>query len=287
MRNFLYLFAVIVTLCSCERMPLNTMDKEEGYVSKSGNLILKLSPYEQHAMTRTAVNISELCTRFNVSIFDVEGDKAASAAQSVGDDDFGTIALSLAEGTYTLIAIGHNKDKSVPISATNKIEFSGGPSDVFCYYGVIEVTEEPQELNVSMSRAVAMFKLTITDEAMPEGVTQLKFSVTGGSQNLDPSTGYGCTKSTQKSVFTVDASHKEFEIYTFPRQDSNTLDVVVSALAADETEIMKREFEDVPIAVNNITSYRGELFSNVSSVTRSAYTFTADPEWNATNNYDF
>ena len=46
-------------------------------------------------------------------------------------------------------------------------------------------------------------------------------------------------------------------------------------------------FSDVPIKVNEITSYRGKMFDGVTTVTSSSVGFTADPDWGGTNEYAF
>jgi hypothetical protein len=63
-----------------------------------------------------------------------------------------------------------------------------------------------------------MFRLTITDEAIPDGVTTLAVSIAGGSIHLNPSTGAGGTNKTpQKTTIDISAGQKVFEVYIFPK----------------------------------------------------------------------
>ena len=282
----LLLFALVILLASCEKMVVAGDNENEQ--DPNGNVVLQFSTYSTGAFTRGATDVSDLCSRMNIGVFDDEGTSVKSFAQKSSDTSFGTASLSLAEGTYTVVAYGHNKENSVAANSLTDISFSGGPSDVFLYYGTIDVTEEPQTYNLSMNRVVGMFRLTLTDETIPDGVATLAVSISGGSIHLNPSTGCGGTNKTpQKTNIDVAAGQKVFEVYTFPQAGGITANITVVAKSADGTEIAKKVFSDVPIKANEITSYRGKMFDGVTTVTSSSMGFTADPEWGGTNEYEF
>jgi hypothetical protein len=139
-----------------------------------------------------------------------------------------------------------------------------------------------------MNRVVGMFRLILTDETIPDGVATMAVSISGGSIHLNPSTGCGGTNKTpQKTNIDVVAGQKVFEVYTFPQAGGITANITVTAKSSDGTEIAKKVFSDVPIKVNEITSYRGKMFDGVTTVTSSSMGFTADPEWGGTNEYEF
>jgi hypothetical protein len=105
---------------------------------------------------------------------------------------------------------------------------------------------------------------------------------------LNPSTGAGGTNKTpQKTEIDISGNQKTFEVYTFPQAEGITANITVTAKSADGTEIAKKVFSDVPIKVNEITSYRGKMFDGVTTVTSSSVGFTADPDWGGTNEYAF
>ena len=55
-----------------------------------------------------------------------------------------------------------------------------------------------------------------------------------------------------------------FEVYTFPRADSNALKMTVTALGATDNTIALKEFPEVGIQRNMITQYSGEFFGGSS-----------------------
>ena len=282
----LLLFTLVILFASCEKMVVSN-DGEDAQ-DPEGNVLLQFSTYNTGAFTRSASNVADLFSRLNIGVFDDEGTSVKSFAQKSGDATFGSASLSLAEGTYTVVAMAHNKENSVPANSTTDISFSGGPSDVFLYYGTIDVTKDPQTYNLSMNRVVGMFRLTLTDETIPDGVTTLAVSISGGSIHLNPSTGFGGTNKTpQKTNIDVAAGQKVFEVYTFPQAGGITANITVTAKSSDGTEIAKKVFSDVPIRTNEITSFTGKLFDGVTTVTSSSMGFTADPEWGGTNSYTF
>ena len=138
-----------------------------------------------------------------------------------------------------------------------------------------------------MKRVVAMFRLVTTDTA-PGAVAKMKFDYTGGSANYNPSTGQGNTKSTQSETRPANDSGV-YEVYTFPYMaNSGTLTMNVSALDASGNILLKRTFQNVPVTVNTITAYKGTFFEDIpGSTTSTPITFTADPEWDALNEYTF
>jgi hypothetical protein len=62
-------------------------------------------------------DITEICSRLNIAIFDGDGTKVKTIAQKRDDAEFGTVAMSLAAATYRLVVIAHNCDGSATISS--------------------------------------------------------------------------------------------------------------------------------------------------------------------------
>ena len=96
MKKYLFIaFAMLVA--ACEKPVL-----DEDIVSmKEANVILHMTQFEQTAFTRAATDITELCSRLNIAIFDADGTKVKTVAQKEGDASYGTVALTLAAGTYS------------------------------------------------------------------------------------------------------------------------------------------------------------------------------------------
>ena len=158
MKKYLFIaFALLVAACE---KPI--LDEEDAVTRKEANVILHMTQYEQEAFgnsgnraaTRAATDITELCSRLNIAIFDAEGTKVKTVAQKEGDASFGTVALTLAAGTYQLVVIAHNGEGSATISSTEKVTFPNNKvTDTFYYYGDLVVTSEVQSYDLTLSRA--------------------------------------------------------------------------------------------------------------------------------------
>jgi len=283
-----YLFIVLALLvAACEKPILD----EEMVMKKEANVILHMTQFEQTAFTRAATDITELCTRLNVAIFDADGTKVKTVVQKDTDSDFGTVALTLAAGTYRLVVIAHNGEGSATITSEEKVTFpSNKVTDTFYYYGDLVVTDSQQSYDLVLARAVAMFRLMLNDEEIPSNVARLKFYYTGGSSTFSPSAGYGCVNSKQTEYRTVAPGLTVFDIYTLPHTENDVLTkLTVTALDANDNTVKERVFENVPVTRNQITRYTGPFFGSGGSGQQSDGTFrmTANPDWDSVNGYTF
>ena len=293
MKKYLFI-ALAVLVAACEKPILD----EDVVSMKEANVILHMTQYEQEAFgnsgnratTRTATDITELCSRLNIAIFDADGTKVKTVAQKEGDASFGTVALTLAAGTYQLVVIAHNGEGSATISSTEKVTFPNNKvTDTFYYYGDLVVTSEVQSYDLTLSRAVAMFRMVLTDDEIPSTVTKFKFYYTGGSSTFSPSAGYGCVNSKQTEIRPV-ADDGTYEIFTLPHTEEDVLTkLTVTALDANDNTIKERIFENIPVTRNQVTRYTGSFFGNGGSGQTSDGTFrlTADPDWDSVNGYTF
>ena len=294
MKKYLFI-ALAVLVAACEK-PI--LDEEDAVTRKEANVILHMTQYEQEAFgnsgnraaTRAATDITELCSRLNIAIFDAEGTKVKTVAQKEGDASFGTVALTLAAGTYQLVVIAHNGEGSATITSTEKVTFPNNKvTDTFYYYGDLVVTSEVQSYDLTLTRAVAMFRMVLTDEEIPSTVTKFKFYYTGGSSTFSPSVGYGCVNSKQTEIRTV-SDDGVYEIFTLPHTEEDVLTkLTVTALDANDNTVKERVFENVPVTRNQITRYTGSFFGNGGSgqSTDGTFRLTADPDWDSVNGYTF
>ena len=278
----LLLMAVVLALAGCS-----------DFQGSDKNVVLHFSPYTQEAFTKAPVSAADVFSKLNVMIFTSSGEKALDKVktQTADDGGFGTMELMLAEGTYYVVAVGHSSKVSATIKSLESVQFTASNgeklTDTFSYYGTIDVTSQRREYTLQMKRVVAMFRLVTTDTA-PGAVAKMKFDYTGGSANYNPSTGQGNTRSTQSETRPANDSGV-YEVYTFPYMaNSGTLTMNVSALDASGNILLKRTFQNVPVTVNTITAYKGTFFEDIpGSTTSTPITFTADPEWDALNEYTF
>ena len=290
------LLAVLAMLAACEKPILDDGSVAGGSPSEA-NVVLHFTQSEDgdftvdtRAATRAATDITDLCSRLNLAVFNADGTKVKTVAQKEGDASYGTVALSLAAGTYQLVVIAHNGDGSATITSTEKVTFPNNKvTDTFYYYGDLVVGSEKQSYDLTLTRAVAMFRLVLTDESIPASVAKLKFYYTGGSSTFSPAEGYGIVQSKQTEVRAV-SEDGIYEIYTLPHTEEDVLTkLTVTALDANDNTVKERIFENVPVIRNQVTRYTGSFFgSGGSGETGSGdFRMTADPEWDSINGYTF
>ncbi|MBR1414511.1 MAG: hypothetical protein IJ570_01440, partial [Prevotella sp.] len=115
MKKYMF-FALALLMAACEKPILDEENSVVGGFPTDANVILHMTQFEQtafdnsgnRAATRAATDITELCSRLNIAIFNADGTKVKTVAQKDTDSDFGTVALTLAAGTYRLVVIAHN-----------------------------------------------------------------------------------------------------------------------------------------------------------------------------------
>jgi len=289
MRKIMFI-ALALLLAACEKPVID----EDLVATKNANVILHFVQFEQESFSRGITDITELCSRLNIAIFDADGTKVKTVAQKESDADYGTVALTLASGTYKLVVIAHNCDGSATITSTEKVTFPNNKvTDTFYYYGDLVVSDSKQSYDLTLTRAVAMFRMVLTDESVPSNVAKLKFYYLGGSSTFSPKDGAGCVNSKQTELRPVPAdfvSGTAFEIFTLPHTEDDVLTkLTVTALDANDNVVKERTFENIPVTRNQVTRYTGSFFGNGGTGQTSDGTFrlTADPDWDSVNGYTF
>lgn len=285
-RHLLPLISLTALLSACEKgyeaeTEVSTT-AEEGSTTISFNIVsISQTDFDGTVYATRAADLSEYCTRINLAAFDASGTKS-TVNQTSSDSDFGTLTLSLSEGTYDVVILAHSGTGNATISSVDEIKFTNNKmTDTFLYYTQITV-EGTTSYDISLARVVAMFRLIVTD-ATPSDVAQMQFYYTGGSSTLDATTGFGCVNSRQTEVRDVDdtayTGQSQYEVYTLPHATDDSLKIVVSALDSLGTTLYERTFTDVPVTVNKITQYTGEFFGASTEQGASTLTLTISDEW--------
>lgn len=290
-KTLVYLFllvAALFTMTSCEKAIIDTPEplspnKEEGMV----NLTFSIAQFEQIPFSATeypsrATAVDNACTRIGLALFR-DGTKVKNINQDPKSDHFGQIALSVSEGSYTLVVVAHSGDGSATITSPTEIKFSNNKlTDTFYRCEQLDVKADAH-FDLELKRAVAKIELHCTDN-MPANVAQMKFYYTGGSSTLDATTGYGCKQSRQTELRTVGAEMvgkpATFSIYTFPHSEEDALKLTVTALDANGNILQKKAFENVPVKRNTITRHSEAFFGGSASPSGDAtFGITVDEQW--------
>ena len=197
--------------------------------------------------------LEDYCSRLSIAIFD--GEEKVKTLNLKAEDGYEDIGINLDAGKYRMVAIGHNGSGNCTISSPEKVKFyKNKMTDTFFYYGTFNVIDgEDTDDYILLNRAVAQFKIHITDATIPAEAHSIKFYYTGGSSTLDAVTGYGCVKSRQTENFKLQEGKRDYSVYTFPREENKGLKMTINILDADAQSIKEYSKEGVPVKRNNIT----------------------------------
>lgn len=278
------LLAVLLLLTGCEK---SLVDGENSSSKKTeNNVVLQLSVFEQLPFeTRSTQPVTQLCNRLNVAFFQ-NGAKVKTVSQKASDDSFGTVAVALEAGVYQLVVIGHNCDGSATITSTEKVTFpSNLVSDTFYYYGDLTVGSTPETYQLTLTRAVSMFRMELT-KALPASAAKIRFYYTGGSSTFSPQTGYGCVDSRQTVMMTLAEGQQVFEVYTLPHAETGVLKMTVSVYDANDQVLKERVFEQVPVTRNRITKYTGDFFGT-DAASAAGLLLSGESDWDGSDDYAF
>ena len=289
MKTYLFRLPVILlavlTMNACEK---GYTAEEETKTGNESNVTLRVKsiemvPFENTTISRASTEMSELCSRLQFAVFK-DGEKKKNISQQAGAAGFGEATISLPEGDYQLVVMGHSCTGTATITDLEKITFpSNKVTDTFYYYGTFTVGNDSKTVELDLKRAVAMLRFNLT-QPLTENIKQLKFLYTGGSSTFSAITGFGSVNSRQTEIRDVTSGQKVFEVYTFPHAQEGKLKVTITALDANGTEIAETVMEDIPVEVNKISVYNGVLFDDTTNSSSPSIKVKGDGDWDGTIN---
>jgi hypothetical protein len=281
-------------LSSCQKVVLD--EEEHRTTPDQGVMVtfriasLEQIPFDAVAGSR-GTDVSAACSRINLAFYQ-NSTKVSQINQEISDANYGTLKANLVPGTYKVVLVAHNGNKNATMTNPEKITFDYKVTDTFYFCGDIKVGGD-STCNLQLRRAVAMVRF-MTEDPLPASVRTMRFYYTGGSSTFDAVHGVGCVNSKQHEEFDVSpdmvGKPGTFEIFTFPRADSKSLKLQVTALG-DEISILKdMTIDEVKIQRNMITQYKGNFFENFSPENNSSrgltFSLYSDDEW-STSSYNF
>ena len=282
--SLLLVFAVF----SCEKA---IIPDDDAAGSMNGNLRVSVFAIEKTpfaSLTRAANNTptraseaaSAVVTRLNFAIYDPSGLRLKQVNQTSDMADFGHVSFQLEPGTYQLVVVGHSASGNPTMTNLSKIQFTNatGYTDTFLCYSEVTIGEEAVDYQVSLDRIVALCRFVLTDEVIPSDVKKMQFYYTGGSGAFNATTALGCVNSKQTVTFDVTSGQKQFDLYTFLHDLSDTIALKVTALDASGNVLYERDF-DVPMEQNHITWLSGAFFNGSGSSSTTITGVTVNTDW--------
>lgn len=264
MRHLLTLL-LILCMAACEKPVLEEEGegKETTGTKTKGNVTLNIRQLGAFSFQTIADGQTDMMpTHLNAAIYDMSGNRLKQVNQKWGDTDYGKTTMRLDAGTYQLVILAHSSEKNPAMTDLTKIQFnnSTGYTDTFLYYTTLTIGDEALSLDLTLDRIGALCRFMVSD-TIPEEVTQMKFTYTGGSGHLNAQTGMGVTNSTQMLIATVQPGQEyaTFDLYTFPQEEAGQIRLTATALDAVGKALYERKFE-VPMQQDQITWLSGNFF---------------------------
>ena len=259
-----FVFYILVSLffTACTKTNINEDFIDDTVVQ------LQFSPvYEIIEITKAATSISSLATRLDVWIID--GTETQAVHQSSTDAGFGTISVTLNKTkTYTLYAIAHSANGQASLE-DNVVSFPDNKVTQTLFYTTTFCPATTTSLSAVMTRISAQFRMETAD-AIPNDVTQMKFTVYNTGTTFNVSTGTFGNKIDKVTHYTsisrANDGTASFTVSLFPDNITETANfrITVDAMKANDDVYKQREFLDVPIKSNYKTVYHGTFFTDQS-----------------------
>ena len=270
-------------------LALAACTKEQPQPAPTGEqqVTIKFSPYEMSPM-KTQSGVGTVCSRLDVYIIEQGTTNTLRLHQErTATADFGSATVTLQTNrTYRLVAMAHNTTDTCTFRdgvfsfAENKVKQCMVADTVFS-------PGDGLSLTVVMQRIVGMFKMRVTD-ALPSDVTGFRFSVdqAGCKFNMATrqSTDRGIRLHTVNGTSTDANGMAVYNVYVMG-DDMTTVkyvDITAEALRSDGTAVETREFAQVPIKDNYVTTYSGTFFVTFGMV----FTFEVG-DWNDGGSFTF
>lgn len=177
----------------------------------------------------------------------------------------------------------------MPSANAEKVTFPNNKTtDTFCFYGEIDVTGEEQQMDIMLERVVSMIRFVLDDNGDSMGIASLKFYYTGGSSTLSPKTGYGCVQSKQ-TEYRAWNEEGIYELYTMPHSKSDIITkMTITAYDAGDNVVGEWVLENIPVTMNRVSEYAGDLFGGGGGETWSMTgNITVNTEWGGVDEYQF
>ncbi len=276
---------------SCRNVTIHEIISEESSQKVRVNLNVAsfgMIPFDDY-YGMTKAQASDCCKKIHFALFQ-DDTREVFETQDLGDEGFGSLALDLSVGQHLLLIVAHNGDGNPTMTKSNSVSFNNKETlkttDTFYYCQTINVTADgSNDFNLTLSRAVAKFRITIADD-IPSNVVKLAFSSSGGSGNLNPLTGWGASKGPHTDEIAVSPGQKVYEIYSFPSSENVEYKITVTAFDARGNNLTESVFEKVPMKKNQVTTYTGKLFDGgVKTFMESGIGITVEDAWGSDITY--
>lgn len=289
-KQMLLLAASLFISSSC----VNSINDEPEDLGEK-KLIFKTSTYKQTPMARAETTLADAFTKLDLAIYTIGEDKKYTlykeVTQESGAEDFGTLTVEKVKyGTYALVIVGHKSTSHAILTDPTSIKFGTNNSvtDTFYYSEEFQVDKNSeQSIEVILKRAVAQFKMIMTNE-VPEEVATISLNIQGTATAFNAISGVGSETTERSATITINddlkgQTNKSISAFIFPLAQSVTKEdsevtITVKALDSGKAVLAEVTHEHIPLTIGYITEYTGPFFDWDTY----SFTITATTDWEDT-----
>ena len=232
-----------------------------------------------------------------VAVFDAESGKSAIAPIQHDYADYETMpenyplfSVTLSPGKYRVVILGYNGSRACQIASAKQISWADGyVPHTFLYSEELTVDKNTApDQKISLRRVVSAFRVTAED-AVPAELRKMRFASTAGGTVLDATTGF----TPQSTGYDYDISvpntytgveNLDFTVYLFLTGQEMKTDYTVQALGTSDKVLYEKHFADVPLRINTLSTWKGEMFKDtpVDEPQTMGFNIEWDTQWTDT-----
>ena len=271
---------LLITACS---------SNEEKTPSGEATLNFYVTNYEMTSLDHVTKAAATTLQHLDMAIYNSQSEELISVTQTTQEDNgYGTFSATLPYGSYTIVFLGYDGSRKADVEQLTSICYADNFVPNF-FYKTLELTISSATNNaqtIALERAVAAFMIKSNGD-IPTNLNKIRISATGGGHHFNAKTGTAVQVEDRSYTYNVSSYAGKESIsvtyFSFLTATEGTMNFNVTALDEADNVIRSRDFNDVPMKINQRTTYSGSFFSKDESVQGFSLTL-ADDEWEENNN---
>ncbi len=286
--KLLPIIAIAMMVMSC-----SSSESEEAPQSGKVTVTFNVSNYEQVDMDDAETRSTAITNLYwlTLGIYDANTLELVTdtVTQYYTDDGFGSFTVTLEYGSYKVLVLGYTNTRQPDMTNPKAIVFDEGfVPNLFSNMSDLTVDAETIESQtIMLSRVVAGFRVKFAD-AVPTTLARMHIVADGGSYILNSTTGYADEVATRtQDNTTVNSSTEAVIIYAFLTDEEATMDITYTAYDNDGNMLASHHFTDVPMKINQLTTYSGNFFTPETGEGDFSVGLAHDFDWENEVNYTY
>lgn len=294
--NYLMMAALCLMTASCsnEDQDVQTQTSEEVLVPVMVRVNGFSISQEEFPGTRATTPVGEYngVKALTLAFYKSDGTEVFKHTQLRDDNTtfttFGVFICYLPQENYTMVVIANGGDNAITL--TNKTLATYGENrvmDTFAATKAVNITNtNAVNVTATLDRVVSAVAVRSTDNR-PAGVTHLRFTYSKGGKSFNPTTGLATSNTGFVNLMGLSGNVGSTTYsggYLFLASNTQTMDVTIETLDADENVLFSKTITDVPLERNRQTTLTGAIYS---SAVVSANSFLISGTWLTENNVEF